>query len=120
MTVNILHNKLLQILIILVGVALIVNLSRDIIRLLHSADEIKQAAQRVEELEKEKESLTQKNEYYQSESFVEEEARDKLNMAKEGETIVILPPNIKEILGTSSSQLVEPPPNWRQWLNLFL
>ncbi len=120
MSVNIFHNKLLQTLIILFGISLIVNLSKDILRLLRSADELKQASQRIEELQKENENLIQKKEYYQSAAFVEEEARNKLNMVKEGETIVILPPNLKELLGTKKDHLNKTLPNWRQWLNLFL
>ena len=118
--VNILKHKWVQILIIVVGVGLIVSLSRDILKLLRAADELKLAAQKVEKLQKEGESLTQKKNYYQSEAFIEEEARNKLNMAKTGETIVILPPNIKEVLGEKESLDVKPLPNWRQWLNLFL
>jgi cell division protein FtsB len=119
-SVNILQHKWVQILIILVGIGLIVSLSRDILRLLRSADELKLAAQKVEELQKESESLAQKKGYYQSESFIEEEARNKLNMAKEGETVVILPPNLKEVIGRKENQLTKPLPNWHQWLNLFL
>ncbi len=119
-SVNILQHKWVQILIILVGIGLIVSLSRDILRLLRSADELKLAAQKVEELQKESESLAQKKGYYQSESFIEEEARNKLNMAKEGETVVILPPNLKEVIGRKENQLTKPLSNWYQWLNLFL
>ena len=119
-SVNILQHKWVQILIILVGIGLIVSLSRDILRLLRSADELKLAAQKVEELQKELESLAQKKGYYQSESFIEEEARNKLNMAKVGETIVILPPNLKEVIGRKENQLTKPLSNWYQWLNLFL
>ena len=119
-SVKILQHKWVQILIILVGIGLIVSLSRDILRLLSSADELRLAAQKVEELQKESESLAQKKEYYQSESFIEEEARNKLNMAKVGETIVILPPNLKEVIGRKENQLTKPLSNWYQWLNLFL
>ncbi len=119
-SVNILQHKWVQILIILVGIGLIVSLSRDILRLLRSADELKLAAQKVEELQKESESLAQKKGYYQSESFIEEEARNKLNMAKVGETVVILPPNLKEVIGRKENQLTKPLSNWYQWLNLFL
>ena len=119
-SVKILQHKWVQILIILVGIGLIVSLSRDILRLLRSADELKLAAQKVEELQKESESLAQKKEYYQSESFIEEEARNKLNMVKVGETIVILPPNLKEVIGRKENQLTKPLSNWYQWLNLFL
>ena len=41
-------------------------------------------------------------------------------MAKEGETVVILPPNLKQLLGVKDNQPAKPLPNWRQWLNLFL
>lgn len=119
-TVNILKHKWIQFLIILIGLCLIANLSRDIVRFFRALNELKLAAQKVEELQKEKESLTQKRDFYQSESFIEEEARNKLNMAKEGETLVILPPNLEEILGKKETLPAVSLPFWRQWLNLFL
>jgi cell division protein FtsB len=119
-TVNILKHKWIQFLIILIGLCLIANLSRDIVRFFRALNELKLAAQKVEELQKEKESLTQKRDFYQSESFIEEEARNKLNMAKEGETLVILPPNLEEILGKKETLSAVSLPFWRQWLNLFL
>ncbi len=114
------HNRLVQVIIILIGVGLIVSLSRDIVRLLRSGEELGLAEEKVIELEQERANLEQKKEYYQSEEFVEEIARNKLNMAKEEETIVILPENIRDILGYRDSQLPEFVPNWKQWLNLFL
>ncbi len=113
------HNRLVQVIIILIGVGLIVSLSRDIVRLLRSGEELGLAEEKVIELEQERANLEQKKEYYQSEEFVEEIARNKLNMAKGGETIVILPENIRDILGYKDSQLPEFVPNWKQWLNLF-
>lgn len=114
-----LRNKSLQILIIIIGLGFIVNLSRNIFRLLQTTNQLKEAEQKVSQLEKETETLAKKKEFYQSSSFVEEEARNKLNMAKEGETVVVLPPNLKEIVGEKENQAQEPLPNWRQWLNLF-
>jgi len=119
-SVNILNNRPAKILIILVGLGLIVNLSRNILKLLKSAEEMKLAEKRIEELEKESEILAQKKEFYQSESFVEQEARNKLNMGKEGETMVVLPPNVKEVLGEKGNLPSKPIPYWQQWLNLFL
>jgi len=119
-SVNILQHKWVQILIIIVGIGLIVSLSRDILRLLKSSDKMRLAEKKIEELQKESERLAQKKDYYQSDFFVEEEARNKLNMAKVGETVVILPPNLKEVLGVKDSQPAKSLPNWRQWLNLFL
>ena len=119
-SVNILQHKWVQILIIIVGIGLIVSLSRDILRLLKASDKMRLAEKKIEELQKESESLTQKKDYYQSDFFVEEEARNKLNMAKIGETLVILPPNLKQVLGEKDNQPTKPLSNWHQWLNLFL
>lgn len=83
-------------------------------------DELKLAEQKIEELQKEAANLTGKKEFYQSEEFIEQEARNKLNMVKEGETVVVLPPNLKEILSKGENQPQASLPNWRQWLNLFL
>jgi len=118
--VNILNRKPIQILIIIVGIILIVSLSRSILKMFKARDELKLAEQKIEELQEEAASLTEKKEFYQSEEFIEQEARNKLNMVKEGEIVVVLPPNIKEILGEKETQPQISVPNWRQWLNLFL
>lgn len=114
------HHRRLQIFLAIAGIALIVNLAKDTLRLLRSSQQLKTAEQEVERLEKETLSLIEKKEYYQSDEFVEEEARNKLSMVKEGEVVVILPPNVKEILGEVEAKIKEPLPYWRQWLNLFL
>ena len=119
-TVNILNKKPIRILIIIIGIALIVSLSRSILKMFKARDELRLAEQKIEELQKEAASLTVKKEFYQSEEFIEQEARNKLNMVKEGEIVVVLPPNLKEILGEKENQPQASLPNWRQWLNLFL
>lgn len=114
-----LRSRMVQGLIVLVGILLIFNLTRDIRRLLKASDQIKLAENQVRELEKENQQLEEKKEYYQSPEFIEEQARDKLNMAKPGETIVILPQNLEEVLGKTKK--VTPPelPNWQKWWKLF-
>jgi len=119
-TVNILKKKPIQILIIIIGIALIVSLSRSILKMFRARDELRLAEQKIEELQKEAAILTEKKDFYQSEEFIEQEARNKLNMVKEGETVVVLPPNLKELLGGRENQPQILLPNWRQWLNLFL
>jgi len=115
-----LRSRFVQILIIIIGIGLIVNLSRSIFKLLQASGQLKEAEQKVLELEKESQLLAQKKELFQSQDFIEQEARNKLNMVKEGETVVVLPPNVKEVLGEKENQKSELLPNWRQWLNLFL
>ena len=120
LTVNILNKKPIQILIIIIGIAFIVSLSRSILKMFRASDELRLAEQKIEELQEEAASLTVKKEFYQSEEFIEQEARNKLNMVKEGEAVVVLPPNLKEILGEKENQPQASLSNWRQWLNLFL
>jgi len=111
-------NRLIKIIIVVIGIGLIISLSRNIYRLLKAGDQVKLAQQRLEELEKEHQELLEKEEYYQSEEFVEQEARNRLNMGKPGETVVILPPSAGEAGEISSSPAPELP-NWRKWLKLF-
>lgn len=108
----------LQIAIIFVGIILIIKLCGDILRLRRAADQIEIAEKRVEQLEDEKRELLKKKEYYQSEEFIEQEARNKLNMARPGETIVVLPQT-----GGKSSEFgekkTEELQNWQKWWKLF-
>jgi len=113
------HNRFIRALMIIVSLSLIIHLSRDVLRLLKAGDQIRLAEQRVEELEREKRALLEKKNYYQSKEFVEEEARNKLNMARPGETIVILPPNFKELVGRREPKQRSPLPNWQRWWRLF-
>lgn len=111
-------SRLIKIAIIIIGIGLIISLSRNIYRLLKVGDQVKLTQQRLEELEKEHQELLEKREYYQSEEFVEQEARNRLNLGKPGETVVILPPNVGEsgeVISASTPEL----PNWRKWLRLF-
>jgi len=58
----------------------------------------------------------------QSDAFLEKQLRDKLGLAKEGETVVVLPD--KEALKGLVPPLPEeenilPKPIWQRWLDLF-
>ena len=112
-------SRVVKIILTVVGISLIISLSRDILRLLKASDQIRLAEQRVQQLETGQRQLLEKKEYFQSEEFVEEEARNKLNMAKPGETIVVLPPSsgAEEDKSKSKSQIEIP--NWKKWWQLF-
>ncbi len=113
------QRKVIKIIVILIGILLIIKLSRDILRLLKSGEQVKLAQDQVQLLEEEKQVLLEKYQYYQSDEFIEEEARNKLNMARPGETIVILPPNVGELVGRTNSQPEPEIPNWQKWYQLF-
>jgi len=109
-------SKAIKIIIAVIGLILIFNLSRDILRLIKASDQIRQAEQRVKDLESQQQQLMEKKEYFESAEFVEEEARNKLNMARPGETIVILPPN--NGVAADKGELIQLP-NWKKWWRLF-
>ena len=115
------RRKVITFIILIIGVSLIVNLSRDVARLLGAGEQVGKAQRKVEELEKEHQELVMKEEYFQSPEFIEEEARNKLSMAREEETIVILPPNVEDLVGFLEEETNEEEqlPNWKRWWKLF-
>lgn len=113
------RKKAIQIAIIIIGISLIVNLTRDILRLLKVGERIKMTENKLEEAREEERLLLEKEEYYASEEFIEETARNKLNMARPGETIVVLPPNLAEVVGRKEKESVQELPNWEKWWQLF-
>lgn len=54
--------------------------------------------------------------YVKTDEFVENEAREKLGMVKEGEHIVLAPPTDEKRVATA---FVANTPNWKKWWNLF-
>ena len=111
--------KVVSLGVFLLCLGLIVSLSRDIFRLLKVGDRVEQAQQELKELEAKNDELKAKKEYYQSEAFVEEQARNKLNLSREGETVVTLPENLEELIAHQGPDEPEEIPVWKQWVNLF-
>lgn len=53
--------------------------------------------------------------------FIESQARDKLNMSREGETVVIIPQDeLNKVLGVWEEKKEEVLPYWQGWVKLFL
>lgn len=111
--------RLIHLVILIASIGLIINLSRDIPRLLGAGDQVELAERRLQELEEDHQKLLTKREYYQSEEFVEKEARDKLNMSRPEETVVILPPDVGQLLGQSERKSMPEITNWEKWWALF-
>lgn len=114
-----LKKRLLTGLVLIVGVLLIYGLSRNILRLLQAEKKVGQAQEELKRLELEQEELVQKKEYFESEEFIEQQARNKLNMAKEGEAVVILPPEGGRILDRGGEKDLAERSNWQSWLQVF-
>ena len=105
-------------LVLILGGVLIFRFGRNIYFLWQAQKKVGQAQEQLETLKKEQVELLKKKEYYQSEAFVEQQARDKLSLAKEGETLVVLPEEEKE-----TAEQTEPDPakltNWQRWARVF-
>ena len=113
------RSKIIKYFILVLGVYLIVVLSRDLFQLLGKKERVVKTEEEIKELKAQKEVLERKLEYAESEEFVEKEAREKLNMAKEGEVVVVLPEGLELISQRLEVGKDEDLANWQKWLNLF-
>lgn len=108
--------------IILVTLFFGVSLIRNVVRISKVKKEIRLAEVRVEKLKEQNEELKGRLGEVQSQAFVEKQLRDKLGLAKEGETVLVLPED--EVLrrlapDTPDEEETLPPANWEKWYKLF-
>ena len=123
------RRHLYQITIIVVSLFVINGLSRNLVELWQQKMRLKRAADEVVQLKLKEEELKKQLEYYQSDEYVEKIARDKLLLAKPGETILLLPqPNgnnpinqfpisTNNPMDTETNQVNLS--NWQKWAKLF-
>ena len=109
-----LKRRLIAIAVLTLGLFFIFNLAKDTAGLWQKAEIVKKAQEKREEEEKKNQEFKRTLEFTQTDEFVEKQARDKLGLAKPGETVVIL-------YSPEATQSVTPEalPNWEKWLKLF-
>lgn len=114
-------NKIIWLSIVFIILVLTVKTFKDGIKLFWSLKKIEEIKQEISRLEKENKEMFVKEKYFSSEEFIEEEARNKLNMARPGEAVVILPPDFQEKLKQSGQSFSQTPSlsNWKKWWRLF-
>lgn len=106
-------------LIILAILVTVYKLLTQIIDATKSGERLSQAADMVYQLEAKNRQLKNKLVQTQSPQYLEEEVRNKLGLAKKGETVVIIPEEkLKLVLGASSAAQTRLP-NWLGWLKVF-
>lgn len=114
--------RILVILVLIIGAYLVISLSRQLFSLWQAGGRIEKIRKRVEEAREENERLKRKLSFVQSEEFLEREARNKLNLAKPEETIVVVPQEVikmeVERAQKEKERRVEIP-NWRRWYKAF-
>lgn len=100
----------------------IFSMGRNVLNLLEKGKAIDEARVRVEELKGEEKALLETKERIGTDQFIEREAREKLGLAKPGETVVVLPD--EEVLQKLAPRIEEETlpeelPIWRRWVELF-
>jgi cell division protein FtsB len=105
-----------------ISLLMLVSLTRNIIKVREAKERLKEKEAYIEKIKGENEELSQKAKIFKSEEFIEKQLRDKLGLAKEGETIVVLPDEeiIKKFAPSDEKEEeILPDPNWKKWFKLF-
>ena len=107
---------------IVISLLMLVSLARNIIKVKEAKERLKEKEEYIEKLGEENEELSQRVATFKSEAFIEQQLRDKLGLAKEGETVVVLPDEetIKKFAPSDEKEEeILPDPNWKKWFKLF-
>ena len=110
--------------VLLIAVLLLISLTRNIVKVISVRDRLVEARSRLETERLGQRELEEMLARVQSDLYKEQQARDKLNLARDGERIVILPD--EEVLKRLSPRVIKkeqyilPDPNWKKWLDLFV
>lgn len=100
---------------------ILLGLTKQITNALQSGERLNNQAEEVNKLQEENKQLKDNLERAKSYQSWEEIARDKLNLSKSGETVVVVPDDyINRAIQMYEYHPVEINiPNWQGWLNLF-
>ena len=112
-----------KIVIVLAGIAAVFitwSLIGQIMTTLKSGDRLQEATERLHLLEVKNKELKKRLEEVKTPAFLEEQARDKLGLVRDGETIVIIPEEkLNQVMGVTEKLEEIKLPNWMGWLKLF-
>lgn len=110
-------SRLFGLIITTISLISVVALSRSLLGLWQKRDVVRDRQEALSRVEAENAKLKQQLSEVQSPQFVEKQAREKLGLVKEGESVVLMPQS------SESSQIEAPNeqnlPNWQKWWKLF-
>lgn len=114
--------KTALILAIILSLGLLYNLSRQIYESLEAGKRLDTEAENLTKLQKQNSELKTKLADANSLQFIEQQARDKLNLARPGESVFVIPQaEIDKVLGATKQEVEKKvEPYWQGWLKLFL
>lgn len=119
---NIFSRRMVRFIVIVVSIVIVINLSRSIWDLWRRRDVLGERQEVLRRVEEENKRLQSELEYAQSPEFVEQEARNRLGLGREGEEIVLIRPITKSDQSDqskSTDKQEENLPNWKKWWRLF-
>ncbi|MDO8515432.1 MAG: septum formation initiator family protein [bacterium] len=111
------NNPLFRYLLIIIGLILIINTVKAIGDAWQAGVRVDKRGEKIVFLEKENQKIKQKISEVESPEYLEQIARNKLNLTKPGEEIIILP---KDIFATNSANLkIDSRSNLEKWRDLI-
>lgn len=112
--------KIIFILAIFLLLGLFYGLSKQIYSSLQSGKRLDAEIEDLSNLQAKNSELKKKLDSVKRLTFIEKQARDKLNLSRPGETIVIIPESeLQKILGLQEEVRENIQANWQGWLKLF-
>jgi hypothetical protein len=113
-------NRVMRLIIIGICTIAIVYFCRSIIGHWQRKEIVYKRENELKRVESEHAKLLEQQKEVQLPSFIEKQARDSLGLAREGESIVVLPDSSAFDLHTSRIAPDDPKkPNWKRWWELF-
>ncbi len=113
--------RLMTIILICFLIVTVFGLTRQIILALKASSRIDLAADNYNKLLSENTRLKKRLGEVTQDDFIEQQAREKLNLARPNETVVIIPQDqIDQIAQLYRKTEAQPLPNWQKWLNLII
>jgi cell division protein FtsB len=94
----------------------IIQICWSIVNLWQKGGLVTEQVQILKQKQSENDQLKQKLVEVESNDYIEKEARNKLNMQKEGDVVVVLPKNLPQIEKTSDSSQLS---NWQKWAKMI-
>jgi len=134
---KILSSKIFLFIAIFVLIFLLIGLVRETYRKYQLTSEINQLKLNIDKLEGDNQQLANLMDYFKEDSYLEKEARIKLNLKKPGETVVVLSKDIidgvevvrrggldiekldEEIINLSKDEVLETANYWKWWEYFF-
>ena len=116
---RLLKSRIFFIFLIPIFVALLFGISQQFYYRYQVQKKINEFNAEVANYKKQREDLTKLIEYYQDPSNLENEARIRLNLKKEGEKVVIILPTATSTGGNQTSGSDENLPNYKKWWYYF-